>query len=262
MVVVLFILAALTYGAASFAHGVEGERVDRIRARASVLLALAALLHFCCIGGQCLEGDHPFKSVFLATSLGALCAVLGFLLVAIRKPIHALGALLAPIGLAGLVLGVVFADTVVDRMPASQVLVTAHISLATAGLAGFTLAAGVASVYLAMERRIRQKIFRPRPGGVSLAGLDRLHHRLMLIVTPVVTLAIVTGVLWILRAGGPEMLGARWPELLAAAITWLVSVGMLVLRALMGVRGRQAARLTLVAFGCMLLIFVYYGVRS
>ncbi|MGB1277995.1 MAG: hypothetical protein ACPG77_19770, partial [Nannocystaceae bacterium] len=113
MVVVLFILAALMYGAASFAHGVEGEHAERLRLRAAVFLGLAAVLHFGCIGAQCVEGDHPFKSVFLATSLGALCAVLGFLLVAIRKPIHSLGALLAPIGLAGLVLGVVFADTVV-----------------------------------------------------------------------------------------------------------------------------------------------------
>ena len=43
---------------------------------------------------------------------------------------------------------------------------------------------------------------------------------------------------------------------------WLTSVGVLVLRAGLGLRGRRLAQLTLVAFVCTLLVIVWYGVRS
>ena len=88
---VLFILAALTYGAASFAYGLDPDEPDsasrslvarsatRRQRQAHLVLFLAALLHFCTIGAQCVRGEHPFESVFLATSLGALITVAGFI---------------------------------------------------------------------------------------------------------------------------------------------------------------------------------------
>ncbi|MCA9695204.1 MAG: cytochrome c biogenesis protein CcsA [Myxococcales bacterium] len=264
MLIGLFIAAALVYGASSFVYGItrrDGER--RVPPRLGDLLLLAAaLIHTACIGAQCVQGDHPFESVFLVTSFGTLLSVLGYFLVALRRPIPALGAILAPIGLAGLVLGVLFGGTGVERLPAAGVLATAHIGLATAGLTGFTIAAGVAGVYLAMERRLRAKVFGPNPSGMSIAGLDRVHHRTVLLVTPVLTLAIVTGVLWTLQAGGPAMLGPRWIELVAGAAAWLMCVSLLVLRAAFGLRGRRAAGLTLIAFACFVVVIVYYGVRA
>ena len=97
---------------------------------------------------------------------------------------------------------------------------------------------------------------------MSLAGLERLHYQLVLLATPIFTLAIVTGVLWTVRAGGVESIGARWIEILMAVTAWLTSVGVLVLRAGLGLRGRRLAQLTLVAFVCTLLVIVWYGVRS
>jgi ABC-type uncharacterized transport system permease subunit len=272
----LFILAALTYGAASFAYGLDPDEPDSAsrsqvarqtsarQRRAHLLLAFAAVLHFCTIGAQCMRGEHPFESVFLATSLGALIAVAGYCALTLARPMHALGAVLAPVGLLGLAVGVMFGSTSVhDPLPAPvHSLATAHIGLATVGLAGFTLAAAVAGLYLAMERRLRAKQWKPRPGAMSLAGLERLHYQLVLLVTPIFTLAIVTGVLWTVRAGGVESIGARWIEILMAVIAWLTSVGVLVLRAGLGLRGRRLAMLTLVAFVCTLLVIVWYGVRS
>lgn len=273
---ILFILAALTYGAASFAYGLDPDEPDSAsrsqvarqaslrQRRAHLLLAFAGLLHFCTIGAQCVRGEHPFESVFLATSLGALIAVAGYCALTLARPMHALGAVLAPVGLLGLAVGVMFGATSVhDPLPAPvHSLATAHIGLATVGLAGFTLAAAVAGLYLAMERRLRAKQWKPRPGSMSLAGLERLHYQLVLLVTPVFTLAIVTGVLWTVRAGGVESIGARWIEILMAVTAWLTSVGVLVLRAGLGLRGRRLAQLTLVAFVCTLLVIVWYGARS
>ncbi|MCB9566240.1 MAG: cytochrome c biogenesis protein CcsA [Myxococcales bacterium] len=263
---ILFILAALTYAASSLAYAVErGASSERARWWARLLLAFAGLLHFAWIGAQSAGGEHPFGSVARVISFGAVITVGLFFAVARGRSLAGLGAIIAPLGLIGLVIGVgLDVAGVVPRMPASAGLTRLHIGLATAGLAGFILAAGVAAVYLAMERRLRTRRFKPSPGGggASLSGLDRLHHRVMMVVTPIFTLAIVTGVLWIVQAGGVGTLRARWFELAIGGVAWLASVAVLGLRAALGFRGRRAAVLTLVAFVCTLAILAYYGVRQ
>lgn len=266
----LFILAALAYGAATFAYG---SRVgadppapgapDPGGLWGRLALAIAAALHASAIGMQCVQGDHPLKNIFLATSFGILITVGGYLLLSRGRRLEALGPLMAPLGLVGLALGVVFSGAGrPSSVPGAAGVASAHVGFASAGLAGFTLAACVAGLYLIMERRLRRKVFRPGTGGMSLNALDRLHHRLVLLVTPVFTLAIVTGVLWIVDAGGTSGLSGRAFELAAAAIAWVSSVALLVSRAIWGTRGRRSAWLTLTAFCAMLLIVVWYGVNT
>jgi ABC-type uncharacterized transport system permease subunit len=266
MTLILFILSALAYGAATFAYGVERtddrNRDDDAARWGRLALAGAAALHVGAIGAQCVEGDHPFKNIFLATSFGTLLAVGLYLPLSRRGRLRPLGAVMAPLGLVGLVLGVVFSGLGEGQVPGGTGIASAHVGLASLGLAGFALAAGVASLYLMAERRLRNKVFRPGRGGMSLTGLDRLHHRLVLLVTPVFTLAIVTGVLWILELGGHDSLQGRAFELAAAGIAWLASVGLLIARAARGTRGRAAAMLTLVAFAAILGIVIWYGVNA
>lgn len=267
MTLIVFILAALAYGAATVAYGAERSRDStgpdaRLRRWGRLLLALAAALHFAAIGAQCVEGDHPLKNIYLATSFGTLIAVGAYLPLSRPGRLEPLGPVMAPVGLIGLVLGVVFSGLGSSTVIGARGIASAHVGFASVGLAGFTLTAGVASLYLAAERRLRNKKFVPGQRGMSLTGLDRLHHRMVLAVTPVFTLAIVTGVLWILEAGGPEQLRGRLFEIGAAGIAWLASVTVLVARAAWGTRGRHAARLTLVAFFSIVLIVVWYGVRT
>lgn len=257
-----FILAALAYGAASFAFGAGSDPGSSVKTWARALLAGAALLHLATIGAQCVDGHHPFTSVFLATSLGLLIAVVGFLAIsAKRRPMRALGAVLAPVGLIGLTVGVVMGPSA-GSGEASAGLIRAHIALATVGVSGFTLAAGVAGLYLGMERRLRTKQFQPGQSGISLRGLDRLHWWLVLLVTPVFTVAIVTGAVALLREGGLEMLAQRSVEIVAAGVAFLASSAALISRAVWGLRGRKAAWLTMIAFLCMALILVSYALRS
>ena len=258
----LFILAALAYGAASFAYGAGTDEGSSVKRWARALLAGAALLHLGTIGAQCIEGNHPFKSVFLATSLGLLFAVGGFLAIsAKRRPMRALGAVLAPLGLIGLTVGVVMGPNA-GAEGSVEGLVRVHIALATIGVSGFTLAAGVAGLYLGMERRLRTKQFTPGQSGISLLGLDRLHWWLVLLVTPVFTVAIVAGAVILLRDGGVEMLRARAIEGVAAAVAFLATSASLVSRAVWGLRGRKAAWLTMIAFLCMVAIIVSYALRT
>ncbi len=264
-VLVLFILAALTYAASSLAYGVElGGDAKRARKLARILLAVAAILHFAAIGAQSAGGAHPFGSVSRVISFGAMITIALFFAVARGRSLTSLGALLAPLGLIGLVLGFALDVDSSSRIPASVGLTRLHIGLATAGVAIFSLAAGVAAIYLAMERRLRLRKFKPAIGGsgISLTGLDRMHHRVMMVATPIFTLAIVTGVLWITQAGGLAGLRDRWFEIAIGGVAWLASVAVLALRAALGIRGRRAALLTLVAFACTVLILVYYGVRA
>lgn len=261
-----FILAALAYGAAAFAYGAGTDEGSSIKQWGRVLLAAAALLHLATVGAQCVDGNHPFKSVFLATSLGLLIAVAGFLAIsAKRRPMRALGAVLAPLGLIGLTVGVVMGEGASASGSVSVGLLRAHIALATVGVSGFTLAAGVAGLYLGMERRLRTKQFQlaaPSQVGISLRGLERLHWWLVLFVTPVFTLAIVTGAVVLLRGGGMEMLSERAIELFAAAIAFLATTASLISRVVWGLSGRKSAWLTMLAFLCMATILVSYAIRS
>nr|WP_276602631.1 cytochrome c biogenesis protein CcsA [Nannocystis pusilla] len=159
--------------------------------------------------------------------------------------------------------GDVRAASVHDPLPApTSALAKAHIGLATAGLGGFTIAAGIAALYLTMDRRLRLKRWKPQPGGLSLTGLERLHYHAVMLVVPVLTLTIVTGVLWTVKSGGVAAIGGRWIEVVMAAAAWLCSAAILVMRAALGVRGRKSALLTLAAFACTLLVLVWYGVRA
>jgi len=266
MMLVLFIIGSLLYGAALFAYGAERaqDRAETIRPGrwGRTGLVAAAVFHFLTIGAQCVQGDHPLKNIFLATSFATWGAVVGYLPLSRRHRLDALGPVMAPVGLVGLVLGVVFSAAGGATMPGSTGVASAHVTLASIGFAGFTLAAGVSGLYLVVERRLRNKVFlTPRPG-MSLTGLDRLQHQLVLLITPVFTLAIVTGVLWILEAGGLGVLRDRWFEIAAGAVAWVASVSLLVARAAWGTRGRRSAWLTLIAFSAILLIVVSYGVRA
>ena len=75
---IFFILAALAYGSASFAFGAGGGP-DTARRWGRRALLTAAVLHLGTIGGQCVDGNHPFRSVYLVSSLIVFLMVLGYL---------------------------------------------------------------------------------------------------------------------------------------------------------------------------------------
>lgn len=269
MMYLLFIASALCYGGASFVFSLESGREPGAKARrlstwGRVLLAAAAVLHFLSIGMQCVEGDHPLKNIFLATSFATWIAVVGFLPLSVGGRLDALGPIMAPLGLMGLVLGVVFSEAAGGSvMPGSAWVASAHVGLAAGGFAGFSLAAGVSGLYLIVERRLRKKVFEPGGArGMSLTGLDRLQYRLVLLTMPIFTLAIVTGVIWIVEGGGVASLRGRTFEIVAGLVAWFASVALLVARAVWGTRGRQSAALNLLSFGAVALIVVWYGVRT
>ncbi len=133
-----------------------------------------------------------------------------------------------------------------------------HTTLAFLGDAAFAMAAGVGVMYLIQERYVKSK----HPGGLfqrlpSLQVLDELNYRLITLGFPLLTLAILTGVIWANTAWGSYW---RWdPKEVWSLITWLIYALVLHLRLTVGWRGKKAAFLSIVGF--ILIIFTFFGVN-
>lgn len=263
MATVFVACAVAGYGLATIAYLTEARGAAKSRRPSVVALALALLLHLAAIGAQCVNGSHPFKSVALVTSLGALLMGAVYIVLSIgNKPMRELGSVIAPCAAAALLFGATSHDSVTANPELSPTLVRVHVALATIGLAGFCLTAGIAGMYLALERRLRRLDLSPGMSGLSLQWLDRVHAILVGSVTPVFVLAVVVGAMALEAAGGIAMLSERGLELMVSGVAFVAVSTSVVTRVVWGVRGRKSAWLTMLAFLCMLLILLSYGVRQ
>ncbi|GHJ34806.1 c-type cytochrome biogenesis protein CcsB [Streptomyces sp. TS71-3] len=91
----------------------------------------------------------------------------------------------------------------------------------------------------------------------AASSLDKLSYRVNAAVFPLWTFTIIAGAIWAGDAWGHYW---EWdPKETWSFITWVAYAGYLHARATAGWKGRKAAILALVAFGCWL--FNYYGVN-
>jgi ABC-type uncharacterized transport system permease subunit len=114
-----------------------------------------------------------------------------------------------------------------------------HVGLVLAAFAGFTLAAGLAGLYLWQERRLKARapgVLRQR--APSQEALDRLTGRTIAVAVPALTLGLAVGL------GRLGLDGGGFDALMAVALAvWAAYVGFLVLRFEAGWRGRRTAYL-------------------
>jgi ABC-type uncharacterized transport system permease subunit len=125
-----------------------------------------------------------------------------------------------------------------------------HVGLVLAAFAGFTLAAALSAFYLWQERRLkRREVTILRRQAPSLATLDHLASRAVLVSLPVLTLGLAVGLARLLADH------ARIDAVVAATlVTWLMWSAYLVLRATRGWTGRRAAYLALVGFALVIVV--------
>lgn len=91
----------------------------------------------------------------------------------------------------------------------------------------------------------------------SAASLDKFAYRINATIFPLWTFTIIAGAIWAEAAWGRYW---GWdPKEVWSFITWVAYAGYLHARATAGWKGRKAAYLALIAFGCYL--FNYYGVN-
>jgi cytochrome c-type biogenesis protein CcsB len=190
----------------------------------------------------------------------ALLLVGIFLFVQLRRPLVALGAVVSP-----LAFGLTLAADAVYRgaRPLPPVLDSAwlpvHVTLSVLGDAVFGLAFSASLLYLVQERRLKRGrgALRHLP---SLETLDRLNYACLVWGLILLTLGIVTGIVWAHSAWG--RFWSSDPKLVFSLITWGIYVVLLQGRMTAGWRGRRAATLTIAGFAVIVLSLVGVNVLA
>lgn len=258
---------ALAYACASAAY--FARLVGRSGGVASLgkpLLAVAASLH---LGHFFLVATVvracPVQGIHQATSFTGAAAAWLFLGASTfrrnsdtRRSLEVVGAFIAPFALAA-VLAARFIGLGEPPAQVRSAILPLHVTTVLLAVALFTVASALAATYLLQEKQLKQK----KIGGLlqrlpPLDVLDRASHRFLLAGFPLLTIGIVTGLVWIGRVGS-EGSGVRQVLTYAA---WFLFAGVLFMRSAGGWRGRRAAWGTLLGFGCAVLVFLVYLARS
>jgi cytochrome c-type biogenesis protein CcsB len=221
------------------------------------VLGIAAALHAGAIAARSAALGHiAVATLPEALSLLAFVVVLVFLIVQRYASLLALGAVVLPLAF-GLTLGAALGGAGALPVPAvlHSVWLPVHVLLAIVGDALFAIAFSASLLYLVQERRLKGRrgrgTFRHLP---SLEALDRVSHRCLVWGLILLTLGIVTGIVW-----AHEVWGEPWlmdPKLLFTGAIWALYMVLLQGRMTAGWRGRWAAQLTVAGFAVLVLSFV------
>jgi ABC-type uncharacterized transport system permease subunit len=200
----------------------------------------------------------PVYSIHFFLSMASLLASAVYLAARRRFRIHALGLILAPVGLV-LALTTFFLGRPAAPGGLTASFIGLHVFANLCGAGLFLLASGAAALYLVHERRLKRKRSVLAVRLPSLGALDKAAHRFLLAGFPLLTLGLVTGTV---AAQHAEI--ASVSELLRTVFgwaTWLLFAAVLLLRAAAGWRGRRAAYGTIAGFACALVVLLIYVLR-
>ncbi|HEY0560032.1 MAG TPA: c-type cytochrome biogenesis protein CcsB [Frankiaceae bacterium] len=223
--------------------------------------------HVACMVTRALAAHRvPWGNMYEFATMIALVAVTAYLVLLIRQPVRYLGAfVMLPVvcylGLAGTVL-YAQAGPLVPALNSYWIKI--HVVAAILASGTFIVSAVSTGLYLVKERAERRAAagLTTRTAAVTAwlpdsAALDRNSYRVAAFAFPIWTFAIIAGAIWAEAAWGRYW---GWdPKETWSFITWVVYAGYLHARATAGWKGRKAALIGLLAFGC--LIFDFFGVN-
>ena len=196
------------------------------------------------------EDGFPWAGWAASLNLFVWLVVTAYLIWGCRRPYRLLGLAVMPLAVVLLVVARAGGGTGIGaKSDYSNVFLVLHVGLVLAAFAGFTLAAALSGLYLWQARRLKRReasiLRRPAP---SLATLDRLAARTVLVSLPVFTLGITVGTIRLLDDDQPI------DALVATTVaTWVVWASYLVLRA-RGWAGRRPALLALAGFALVIVV--------
>jgi ABC-type transport system involved in cytochrome c biogenesis permease subunit len=254
-------LAAAIYLIAGLVAGLglalPAPRLGRL---AVLLLAAGALVHGASFA-VLHSGDPtpPLTNLPTAMSFAAWIGALFFLLLLLRAKLAGLVVLVAPL----VFLAVFFAAL---RLPAvgpatfsgSGSWPHAHVLLAGGGLSMLGVAGLAGALFLIEHRRLKAKRRVSRRRSLpTLEALDRVNVAALAVGFPLLTLAILTGVMWLSTESGKLWTAA--PHEIWSAVAWLVYAALVTARFGSRQGARQAAASAVVGFA--LLLFAVVGVE-
>jgi ABC-type uncharacterized transport system permease subunit len=257
---VLFWPALVAYGEAAVAYAGNTRRPGVLGRLATWGVRLGWLVQTALLVTQVVEADaFPWGSWAGLLNLFVWLVVGVYLVWGCRPRYRLLGLAVMPLAAALLVLSYAAGGMEEHASDYSTLFLVAHAGLVLAALAGFTVAAALAGLYLWQEGRLKRHRAAGllRIGAPSLLSLDDLIARIVLVSVPALTLGILAGLARLASDGG------SLDALVAATLaTWAVYCGFLVLRYAAGWRGRRSARLALAGFvlvaSVLVLPFVHF----
>jgi ABC-type uncharacterized transport system permease subunit len=238
----LFWPALLGYGEAAFAYA------SMRTARAATWgVRLGWLAQSALLGVQASRSNgFPWSTWAGSLNLFVWLVVSAYLIWGCRPRFRLLGLTVMPAAAALFVVARVGGGTAAGaRSHYGNLFLVLHVGFVLAAFAGFTLAAGLAGLYLWEERRLKSRaadILRLRLP--PLASLERLASRTIAVSWPLLTLGLVAGIVRLRRDGS----GLDALEILTA-VTWALYGGFILSRP----SGRRAAYLALGGFALVLL---------
>jgi ABC-type uncharacterized transport system permease subunit len=263
---IAFYLGVIAYSAASTVFFLELVRGDAQKTPGVVgprLLLLGAVIHALhVVAASLLSHVCPVESLHFGLSLSALGAVVAYLLLRRRFRLHAMGAIVGPLALTFLI-GAQFVSVPPLEAALPRGLLMLHIAANLIGLGVFLVAGGSSALYVFLDWRLRHKKPSLSAGGSRLPpleALDRAAHRLLLIGFPLLTFGVVTGAVFTQRVA--EEGGAAALRTVLGYATWGLLAAVLLLRQIVGLRGRRAAYGTLAGVMCVLIVMLVYAVRG
>lgn len=208
--------------------------------------------------GNMYEFNITFSTVAVGVYLGLL---------ALKKNVRWLGLFLITTVLLDLGLAVTVLYTASDQLVPALHSYWLYIHVSTAIFCGavFYVGAVATILYLFKDSYENKLATGGKPGRFANSVLDRLPasasldkfaYRVNAAVFPLWTFTIIAGAIW---AGDAWALLGLGPKETWSFITWVAYACYLHARATAGWKGRKAAYLAMIAFGCWL--FNYYGVN-
>ena len=251
MAELLFWPALLLYGEAAVGYLGDARRPGAAGRLATWGVRLGWLVQTALLGVQASREDgFPWGTWASSLNLFVWFVVGAYLIWGCRRPYRLLGLVVMPIAALLLAVARVGGGTGGGaRSHYSNLFLVVHVGLVLAAFAGFTLAAALSALYLWQERRIKSRaatiLRRPAP---SLAVLDRLAVRTVLVSVPALTLGLAVGLARLVSRG--DRVDAL---VVATAVTWVVWTAYLAVRAV-GWSGRRAAYLALAGFALVIVV--------
>ncbi len=246
IVLILFWPALAGYAEAAAAYVGESLRPGRLGRWAIWGVRLGWLAQTALLLAQAADAEgFPWASWAGSLNLFVWMCVGAYLVWGCRAPYRLLGLAVMPLAAVLLVLAWAAGGVQAGRRSDfGDVFLAFHVGLVLAGFAGFTVAAGLAGVYLWQERRLK----RHAPGllrvtAPALDTLDRLAGRTIALALAALTLGIGIGFARL------EADGAPFDATIAVTLlAWTLYAVFLVLRYEVGWRGRRTAYLAIAGF--------------
>ena len=241
--------ALIAYGEAAVAYAGELRGPGLAGRLATWGVRIGWLAQTALLAVQAVDADgFPWGTWAGALNLFVWLVVGAYLIWGCRPRYRLLGLAVMPLAAALLILAWAGGGTGVQAGDDAGVPLALHVGFTLAGLAGFTVAAGMAALFLWEERRLKRRDSRLlRLRVPPLEALDRLAARAAAVALVLLSAGMLLGLASFSR-------GDLDAAMVVTGVIWLLYAAFVVLRREAGLRGRRAAVVLLGGFALVAVV--------